>query len=629
MELAKKSGARARDVASWAQWFGRAVRLLGLRRRSDGRFGLSPALSGHVAGRTNDGDGRCSACAISGGSLRALRGQAAHPLAVIGLAVVAAVAAVGCETGDSGTTVPIANTSAGSAGLACTPGVTVGCTCLDQQVSTATCMPGGVWGACVCAAPGLATDSAPTPVPGSTAAPIGAFPPVAGMTMQGEAGAPAADGNLYCQVEQLLADHCQSCHGAQLKFGAPMPLLSLDDLQRAANSDPSKAIYELIPARLRNDTSPMPPPPNARLSNEEMAVFDTWLAAGRPQATAACATTAGAQAETDYGEAPADCETFFDLTAHGQASPGDTSPFAVPSELSNNAGNLYQCFYFDVPYEGSPQGLWFTPIVDDDRVVHHWILYGNDGTNGPAGEDGQMRGCNANQAGSYFIAGWAPGAEATRLPDTVGLQLPSGPNARLLLEVHYFNGNGLSDALDRSGVRFCTAATNRRPNEAAVHTLGSEAICLPPGIETTVAGVCDPRDDMGDIHIVSVWPHMHTMATAQRLIKYGIDGSREVVFEQPFSFNTQIQYPLDLVVRPGERLQTECVYRNTDSAPVPYGERTQEEMCYNFVTAWPAGGLALPDVLGAGSGFPQNRCVDPLTILGSCNGALDAPTDVP
>jgi hypothetical protein len=64
---------------------------------------------------------------------------------------------------------------------------------------------------------------------------------------------------------------------------------------------------------------------------------------------------------------------------------------------------------------------------------------------------------------------------------------------------------------------------------------------------------------------------------------------------------------------------------------VPFGEKTTQEMCYGFITAWPAGALSvdpstLNPVQGIGLGIqPSRRCMDPTGLFGSCNGLADYP----
>jgi hypothetical protein len=423
----------------------------------------------------------------------------------------------------------------------------------------------------------------------------------------------------------------------------------------------------------------MPPPGNPPLSDSEKSTLVNWLNQGAPPATGAgCDLTpsggtvgpsgtagksgggatgiggstgvggsigyagaggtvpAGGSAGTSVGGAgggydgpagPADCQETFELTAHGGMGADDKTPFPVPSN-SANTGNQYTCFYFDPPYKPDSQGLWFYPIIKNTSVLHHWLLYATDAK---THESGTSAPCSAIEVGSYLVAGWAPGAPPTQLPADVGLQMPTGPNGGLILEVHHFNNDPSVAKFDSSGVRFCTGAANTRPHLAGVHFTGSEGICLMPNSQQTVTGTCNPQTDKGDIHIVNVWPHMHKLATHQQVTITRADGSTEVLHDQPFDFNSQITYPKDVVIHPGDSLTTTCSYNNTTSDKVPFGENTQNEMCYSFITAWPAGALAVDptkiDIVQLiGSGIQQTRrCMNLTSIFDSCNGLADYP----
>jgi hypothetical protein len=64
-------------------------------------------------------------------------------------------------------------------------------------------------------------------------------------------------------------------------------------------------------------------------------------------------------------------------------------------------------------------------------------------------------------------------------------------------------------------------------------------------------------------------------------------GGTEVLIDKPFDFNTQISYPTPAVINPGDTLTTTCTF----ATPTAFGEGTNNEMCFNFVTAYPAGQL--------------------------------------
>src|SRR5262249_10843043 len=153
--------------------------------------------------------------------------------------------------------------------------------------------------------------------------------------------------------------------------------------------------YELVATRVQSPNTPMPPPPNPPLSDQEKATLLAWINAGAPSAPAgagctpappggppgaggaanggaanggapsggsAGATTggggasgggaAGAAGAAGYMNAtgPSDCQQYYEFTAHGGTGADDKTPFNVPSNTAN-MGNQYTCFYFDPPYQ--------------------------------------------------------------------------------------------------------------------------------------------------------------------------------------------------------------------------------------------------------------------------------------
>src|SRR5262249_15522712 len=87
---------------------------------------------------------------------------------------------------------------------------------------------------------------------------------------------------LPCDVSTVLATNCQSGHGAPPLFGAPMPLMTFEDLHAPAPSDPSQRVYQRVGARIHASSTPMPPPPKPHLNAASLATLDHWIAADAP-----------------------------------------------------------------------------------------------------------------------------------------------------------------------------------------------------------------------------------------------------------------------------------------------------------------------------------------------------------
>ena len=90
----------------------------------------------------------------------------------------------------------------------------------------------------------------------------------------------ASIGGLPCDVNAVLADHCQACHGTTLAGGAPMHLTSYEDLVADRNG---VATARRCLDRMRNTTAQMPPPPASSVTAAEIATFQAWVTAGMPR----------------------------------------------------------------------------------------------------------------------------------------------------------------------------------------------------------------------------------------------------------------------------------------------------------------------------------------------------------
>ncbi len=390
-------------------------------------------------------------------------------------------------------------------------------------------------------------------------------------------GEPA--GGIPCDVLDVLQRNCGECHGASPAFGAPMPLADYDDLLVPSVTDPTRKVSEMVAERVVAETGRMPP--IETMSAEDRDLLLSWIEAGAPEdPTADCAPDPGGDDGDGGSELP--CEPDFVVTAHAA---GTDEGFAVPA---TGADNLYMCFAFKAPFTEPTHASAWTPIIDDERVVHHWILYR---TKNPQIEGGAVP-CDVTlQVTTQFVAGWAPGGDDAIMPPDVGLDL-GAPDDWYILQVHYNNTAHYDDAVDKSGVGFCTLE-ERRPKTAGILTFGSLAINIPPGADDhQVVGTCSGLTTAlwPEMHLLSGSPHMHELGRGMKSELRRLDGTTEAFVDVPnFDFNNQGMYPMnpEVIVRPGDSIVTTCTYDNPNPWPVSFGEGTNDEMCFDFVLAYP------------------------------------------
>jgi hypothetical protein len=396
---------------------------------------------------------------------------------------------------------------------------------------------------------------------------------------------PSAEPGMPCDVNDALVRACGMCHGETPTFGAPMPLATWADLQVPAKSDPTRKVYELVAERITAEVSPMPP--SGDITDEEKATLLAWIANGAPaDPSADCDDMPDPTGDEPDGPDALPCDASFELRAHDESG----SAFKVPTE---GADDLYECFSFTAPFSEATQALAWAPIIDDERVIHHWILYRKHGGNEP---DGGVYPCDVSlQVTTEFVAGWAPGGTNVEMPEGVGLQL-AAPGDTFILQIHYHNTMHYDDAFDTSGVAFCLADTPE-PQTAGIVTLGTVGINIPAGAQDhQEVGNCGFLNTVfwPELHIIGASPHMHQLGRAFKTELLRSGGVTETVVDVPaFNFENQIMYFVEpeIVVNPGETLRTTCTYDNPGPAPVQFGEATTDEMCFDFVLAYPIEGL--------------------------------------
>lgn len=397
----------------------------------------------------------------------------------------------------------------------------------------------------------------------------------------GDDDGPAASG-IPCEIQQILADDCGECHGDPPIYGAPMSLHDYDAFQVPAGSDVSRSVWEVALERIDDPQRPMPP--FDEMATDHRDALRSWLQAGAPRSDEAgtCDLDPVDPGEP-VGPDALPCEVTHTFTAHADAS---TEAFHVPEQ---GADNLYQCFTFQSPVAEGTQATAWAPIIDDERVVHHWILYRSE-TPQP---DGGVGPCNM-PGDAKFVAGWAPGGKNFHMPEGVGLEL-GGPDDSYILQIHYHNTAHHADSFDATGVAFCTA-DEPQPQTAGIITLGSVWLDIPPGAEAhDESGVCPSwiTSFMPEpLNVIAAFPHMHQLGQSFHtdILRGGSEDAVEPLTDVPaYNFENQEFYAYDppVQIMPGDAIRTTCTYDNPYDFPVRFGEGTEDEMCFNFVMAHP------------------------------------------
>jgi hypothetical protein len=205
--------------------------------------------------------------------------------------------------------------------------------------------------------------------------------------------------------------------------------------------------------------------------------------------------------------------------------------------------------------------------------THHSVL----GIAKPGQPDG-VTACSGLVIEPSILFGSGVGTQRMEMPAGVGTKLAQGQ--QILLNLHLFN---TSDAqlTGTSGVRIKEIDPATLTNEADAMLVGPVGFTVGTGL-STVDGACTLFKDQT---IFAVGPHMHKLGrhmTAQI--------GTTMLLDRAYDFDDQSFALVSVAARPFDKITTVCSYENDTGAPVPFGQSTNDEMCFLIVYRYPAGG---------------------------------------
>jgi mono/diheme cytochrome c family protein len=407
----------------------------------------------------------------------------------------------------------------------------------------------------------------------------------------------AADGDggttqtgLPCAVSDALAKNCQTCHGSTTSSGASTSLVTYDDLQKDYKG---KKVFELVKDRVHAAEGRMPPA--ARLADADTKAIDDWVASGAPTSTDSCGAGGGPPPATQ----PFVCPDGGTTTVMKAATPFKWT--------DSSKTDQYMCFGADEIVNDKRHVIAMGPKIENLKIVHHVLLFQSDDAM-PA----EAQPCAAFGSTSWkLVAAWAPGGGNFELPPEAGFPEEKG-TTHWVLQVHYNNAKNLTDQSDNSGYQICST-DKLRPNDAGVLAFGSQKFTIPPRTASYTIK-CDYvlGHDFDGVKFFSAFPHMHTRGLSIGTERIpGGDGVPQTVFEQkPFNFENQGNFKLDhLEVARGDIMRTRCSWKNPDDTAINFGENTSDEMCFNFLSYYPA----IPDFIVAS--VPVKSWISPSLVI--------------
>jgi hypothetical protein len=313
----------------------------------------------------------------------------------------------------------------------------------------------------------------------------------------------------------------------------------------------------------------------------------------------------------------------------------------------------YRCFLLDPKLAGDSSVTSVRIEPGRRKIVHHVILF-----RVPPGQIAAARGLDSESAGpgwscfggtglpagegsglvdslndASWVAAWAPGLSANRLPEGTGVPLAAG--SRLVMQVHYNLLNGKAPDRSRAVLTVAAASARLEPlktmlmpgpvelacakreratklcnrNEALfdlARKYGAGAAFTPAGLLILCRGnaanpaasptsTCDRRiTTPTTIHVAA--GHMHLLGAAVKLeLNPGTSRARVLLDIPRWDFHWQNAYTLarPVAARPGDVVRVTCrhdVSKRRSAVGIPrapryvlWGEGTTDEMCLGIL----------------------------------------------
>jgi hypothetical protein len=244
--------------------------------------------------------------------------------------------------------------------------------------------------------------------------------------------------------------------------------------------------------------------------------------------------------------------------------------------------DTYVCYGFDTSAAAKRHVIAGAPRIDNKNIVHHVLLY-----QAPSTVSGTPTPCGVGGGSGWrLVTGWAPGGKNFELPPEAGFAEEPGPT-HWAVQIHYNNVAGLADQTDGTGYDLCTT-DQLRPNDADILATGTLDINIPPRSNYEVTCELGVPAAFGTIQVISSWAHMHRLGRAQ-YAKRVRGGQETTLLDAPrYDFSTGAgQNDVNVQVAAGDTIRTMCRWENGGDVPVGWGERTEDEMCFAFLTYYP------------------------------------------
>ena len=379
----------------------------------------------------------------------------------------------------------------------------------------------------------------------------------------------------YCKdVAPILQKNCQECHRPG-QVG-PFSLETYDQARKRA-SDIAAVVEDRAMPPWKSDPHIGVKFKDVRaLSEEDIATVLAWVQADAPEGNRA-----------DLPPNP----KFPDDWQFG--TPDLVVDIGADFNVPADGDDIYRCFVVPTHLETDQYVAAVEYRPGNRRVVHHILAFVD--TSGKARERDQAEpgpgyACFGGPGEPIHggLGGWAPGNQASFLPDGIGRSLPK--QSDVIVQVHYHPQGKAETDRSKIGLYF-----SKKPVKQVMHW----GVVINPGLELTPGQsnieVKAAWEVPVDVTAHSVLPHMHLLGHDMQISVKFPDGRIQDLIKVPdWDFNWQYTYQFEkpLEIPKGSLVYLVSHYDNSASNPrnphkppklVKWGEATTDEMCIGFL----------------------------------------------
>jgi hypothetical protein len=243
--------------------------------------------------------------------------------------------------------------------------------------------------------------------------------------------------------------------------------------------------------------------------------------------------------------------------------------------------DIYRCVRLTIPTD-----MYITDIeAQAPNGTHHTVL--SIVSQNVAGPDGDYD-CSVQTLGMVMLYASGVGTSPLNFPSGVGVKITGG--TQIHLNLHLYNAS--DDALTGESAIWVKSQSTPTPMLAEMVFAGPLQLSIDANsMNFPVTGQCTINKPYS---LFALWPHMHKHAIHQKIDL--IRGSQTTtLLDEDYQFTEQKYWPQtpEVQLQTNDKIRVECRYNNPTNAAIPWGDSSDEEMCFGGMYRYPAQGSSL------------------------------------